>query len=213
MVVFQEVRDRLNERGIIIQNHPYDSEQEWLDKCWEEAYRDSYDYNKDMQILTCGEFRKMTHEELHAHAKYHADQWSKRKAHNWYDSQCLYIFYEGRKIRKKVNVKSFIVTEEFVDKIVEKDRKAYDGAYGKFAIAMQQLLKANQVNCWSIYPTTYGIGVWNLYNASIIADTDLVDSILKERGIEYRNEFSDAEWVFRYVISKKEANKLKLEAL
>ena len=213
MVLFPETRDQLKEQGIVVKNHPYEDDQKWYEACWKSEYDYSYNYNKCMQVMIGGELRKMTHEELHKLAKHHADNWSKRKANNWYDAQCLYIFYQGRVIRKKVKVKSHIVTSDFVLKIVAKDQKAYDGTYGKFAIAMQQLLKANNVDCWSIYPTTYGIGVWNLYNASINADTTLVDKILNERGIEYRNEFSDAEWVFRYVISKKEANKLKLEAL
>ena len=77
---------------------------------------------------------------------------------------------------------------------------------------MEQLLKRNGIGRnFYIYPTTYGIGVWLVYNFSAKEDIKRVDSILNEQGIEFRNEYSDAQWVWRYVISKAEANRLRID--
>ena len=154
----------------------------------------------------------MTHEELDEHAKRFADHYGPRKANGWYDAQVLYIKYGERQIARKETTKSKEITVEYIQKVVERDKKAFSGAYGDFARKMEQLLQRNGIGRnFCIYPTTYGIGVWLVYNFSADADIKRVDSILNEQGIEFRNEYSDAQWVWRYVISKAEANRLRID--
>lgn len=76
---------------------------------------------------------------------------------------------------------------------------------------MQRLLSDNNIeNNLVIYPTTYGIGVWYIYNWNAKKHISLVTDILERNNIEYCNEFSDARWVYRFKISKKYANIGKL---
>ena len=154
----------------------------------------------------------MTHEELDERAKRFADYNGPREANGWYDAKVLYIKYGDRQIARKETTKSKEITVDYVLKVVERDKKAFSGAYGDFARKMEQLLKRNGIGRnFCIYPTTYGIGVWLVYNFSAKEDIKRVDSILNEQGIEFRNEYSDAQWVWRYVISKAEANRLRID--
>lgn len=57
-----------------------------------------------------------------------------------------------------------------------------------------------------VYPTTYGIGVDAFFNRDMKNEIKFIEDKLKELGIEYRNEFSEAGYVYRFVISKKSVN-------
>lgn len=123
----------------------------------------------------------------------------------------LIIEYDNRTIVKRINQKSKKIDIEFINKEIEKSRKQYSGTYGKFADKMQKLLSDNDIeNNLVIYPTTYGIGVWYIYNWNAKKHISLVTDILERNNIEYYNEFSDARWVYRFKISKKYANIEKL---
>lgn len=135
------------------------------------------------------------------------------ESHRWYDAQTLYIFYDGKTIVKKENQKSKEITADYVLRLVEKNERAYAGYYGQFALNMQKLLQeAGLAQTYSIYPTTYGIGVWVLYNFSMREDCKQVTNILDSKGVVYENEYSEAGWVYRYKVSKKAENLAKLEA-
>ena len=105
------------------------------------------------------------------------------------------------------------VTVDFVQKRIDKAEKAYCGNYGGFCESVQALLRREQIDQgFSIYPTTYGIGVWVFLNYHAKECVNTVAELLKKYGIEYYNEFSEARWVFRFKISKKETNRLKMPA-
>lgn len=128
-----------------------------------------------------------------------------------YDYDTLIIEYNNRTIVKRINQKSKKIDIAFIDKEIEKSKKQYSGTYGKFADKMQRLLSDNNIeNNLVIYPTTYGIGVWYIYNWNAKKHISLVTDILERNNIEYCNEFSDARWVYRFKISKKYANIGKL---
>lgn len=55
-----------------------------------------------------------------------------------------------------------------------------------------------------IYPTSYGIGVETIWNMK--ENAKKVERKLNELGLSYRNEYSDAGWVYRFVISKDKKN-------
>jgi len=88
-----------------------------------------------------------------------------------------------------------------------------DKVYQSFAENFKNFLKGSEFeNSMNIYPTTYGIGFFVLFNfrgdnSKIKAK---IDEVLNSKGIEYKNEYSDAGWVFRYKISKCQENIKKL---
>lgn len=63
----------------------------------------------------------------------------------------------------------------------------------------------------SVYPASYGIGVDTLGGYKKTAKT--VSDKLNELGLKFRNEFSDAAWVYRFIISKDKDNMRILESL
>ena len=129
----------------------------------------------------------------------------------WYEADTLYIEYDGKMIVKKESKKSKEITEDYVLKLIDKQEKAYKGLYGQFALSMQRLLKeAGLGDRLSIYPTTYGIGVWVLFNWTANKDIEQVTNIMQAKGVEYYNEYSEAGWVYRYKVSKRPENLAKV---
>ena len=63
----------------------------------------------------------------------------------------------------------------------------------------------------SVYPASYGIGVSSLLNRE--DDIKAVAEKLKSLGLKFRNELSDAGWVYRFLISKDAANMRIMESL
>ena len=194
----------LADKGIRVSFHP-ESDEEYRKKVWQKDYNYAYDYNKGAEVFVNGEFRKISLEELEQNARRFADSVNERHTHNWYDADTLYIRYgdKRRMVVQKVSVKSKEITEDYVLKLIEKNEKMYKGFYGEFTDKMNNLV-GNRY--FSIYPTTYGIGVWLFYNFSADKDIKYIENILKEKGIEYYNEFSDMRYVYRFKISKKREN-------
>lgn len=129
----------------------------------------------------------------------------------WYQSTEFYITYGEDRMIKRTCGKGELITKDRVLQLIERDKKAYQGAYGEFTDKMRKLLKADgKLSSFNIYPTTYGIGVWVFYNWNLKDDLAYIDKKLKSLGIEYYNEYSEARWVFRYKISKKQANLAKI---
>lgn len=128
-----------------------------------------------------------------------------------YNYETLYIDYNGRTIVKRIKTKSKEIDVDYINKEITKSEKLYNGLYGKFAEKVQALLRKNDIkDNLVIYPTTYGIGVWCIFNWGAEKDIKLVTDILNRNQIEYTNEYSDAFWVYRFKISKKHANISKL---
>jgi hypothetical protein len=70
------------------------------------------------------------------------------------------------------------------------------------------LTKAGIKDSINVYPASYGIGIFIMYGRrERISEIKIkIDTILNDLGIEFRNEYSEASWVFRYKISKKAEN-------
>ena len=124
----------------------------------------------------------------------------------WNDSNCL-IFIKNN----EQYIIAFDNNFEYLnlDKIkskYEKLLKNYNTPYGQFAKMTTKLLMNDKhfENSCVVYPTTYGIGVSLLWNAD--DDIKLLKTILNNKQIEYYNEYSDAQWVYRFKISKKKEN-------
>lgn len=73
------------------------------------------------------------------------------------------------------------------------------------------LLKAFQ-NSIYIYVASYGIGVCNIFGEYKYG-AEIVQKKLNDLGIKYRTEFSDAMWVYRFIISKDSENMEILKSL
>ena len=198
----------LADKGIRVSFHP-ESDEEYRIKVWEKEYRDFLDYYNGMEVFM-GD--KVIHfnangEYEQSKARAYADKHTPYRVNDWYNANTLYIWYgdKGRMVVQKVSVKSKEITEDYVLKLIEKNEKMYKGFYGEFTDKMNNLL-GNKKSYFSIYPTTYGIGVWLFYNFSADKDIKYIENILKEKGIEYYNEFSDMRYVYRFKISKKREN-------
>lgn len=63
----------------------------------------------------------------------------------------------------------------------------------------------------SIYPASYGIGVDTFGGYKAAAKE--VSEKLEELGLKYRTEFSNAGWVYRFIVSKDSDNMKILESL
>lgn len=84
-----------------------------------------------------------------------------------------------------------------------------DSICESFAPIFEQFLSTKGLNV-GVYATTYGIGLNLVFNCNQQEQASKIDNILKELGIEYKNEFSDTRWVLRYKISKSKLNVNKI---
>lgn len=213
MRISKETIDALKVQGINVRWFPEETYEEFKKRVWQEQYDFSYNYNKDnvrgSKATEEGRTNILydTMEEFEQHCRDFADRSWERRA-SPYEFTTLYVEHDnGQMLVKKENVKSKTITVEYVLKLVEKDRKVYAGTYGKFAMCMQKLCKERGLtNKFCVYPTTYGIGVWLFYNFNADKHIAQVEEIMKERNIEYYNEYSNAHWVYRFKVSKKREN-------
>ena len=213
MYISKETIETLKAQGINVRWFPEETYEDFKKRVWQEMYDYSFNYSKSF----CKELNPSkegvyswsyeTLAEYEEHCRKFADQTWERHA-SPYEFTTLYVEHDGgQMLVKKENVKSKEITVEYVQKLVEKDRKVYAGTYGKFAMAMQRLCKERgYTSRFLVYPTTYGIGVWVFYNSHAEENIADVKSLMDERGIEYYNEFSDARWVYRFKVSKKREN-------
>lgn len=63
------------------------------------------------------------------------------------------------------------------------------------------------------YGTTQGISVSAMYNKELSEEVKKLAALLDKHNIKYRNEWSDRQWVYRFVISKEKGNLEKLRLL
>ena len=213
MRISKETIDALKVQGINVRWFPEETYEEFKKVQWEKEYKRWFDYSKS----SCKELNptsewvsKWDYEtlaEYEEHIKKFCDQIIDRHC-DPYEFTTLYVEHDnGQMLVKKENVKSKEITVEYVQKLVEKDQKLYAGTYGKFAMAMQKLCKERGLtNKFCVYPTTYGIGVWLFYNFNSDKHIAQVEEIMKERNIEYYNEYSEHRWVYRFKVSKKREN-------
>ena len=213
MYISKETIETLKAQGINVRWFPEETYEDFKQRVWKEMYDYSFNYSKSF----CKELNPSkegvyswsyeTLAEYEEHCRKFADQTWERHA-SPYEFTTLYVEHDGgQMLVKKENVKSKEITVEYVLKLVEKDRKVYAGTYGKFAMCMQKLCKERGLtNKFCVYPTTYGIGVWLFWNFNADKHIAQVEEIMKERNIEYYNEYSNAHWVYRFKVSKKREN-------
>jgi hypothetical protein len=93
------------------------------------------------------------------------------------------------------------------DYIIDKINK--DNVYKNFSDKFNTLINNKNI---SAYPTTYGLGIFvGIGLRSRIEETKSdIENTLKNMGIEYTTEYSNAGYVFRYKLSKKADNIKKM---
>lgn len=70
---------------------------------------------------------------------------------------------------------------------------------------MKDIMEKNQnrISKGLFYTTIYGIGFWSIFCTKHDAETTKVlADYLKKQGVKYRNEWSNAAWVYRFIINK-----------
>ena len=143
--------------------------------------------------------------------------WKFIKRHYWDSGKYWFAFFENGRIVRFPKKKCSESEQEFnsrVDKLIEKVEKENKSEYGRFSATIQKVIdKQMSQHNFLVYPTTYGIGLWAMYNFNFNEQASEIENILNTNKIEYKTEYSDARWVFRYKISKKEVNRLLLENL
>lgn len=217
MRLSKDVMQELATRGINARWFPELTFTEYAARVWKEDYKGYYDYYKDTVAISqaaregrCNVLFN-TYEELGARCEEHANQKQKYIYSRDYEATLLYVTYSDKTFIKKINKKSEVITANYVMQLVAKNEKAYECAYGRFAIAMQKLLKDKGLTRnISVYPTTYGIGVWVFYNFNASEHIAQVEEIMRERGIDYANEYSEHRWVYRFKVSKRQENLNKI---
>lgn len=67
-----------------------------------------------------------------------------------------------------------------------------------------KIKNSDRVENWVFYTTLYGIGTFCFFmSAKTLKGVHLkMAEYLKSKGIDFKNEFSDAGWVYRFVINK-----------
>ena len=76
---------------------------------------------------------------------------------------------------------------------------------------LSQYLHKAFSSCVSVYPASYGVGVASLFSRE--DDIKTVANKLKSLRLKFRNELSDAGWVYRFVISRDADNMRIMESL
>lgn len=104
------------------------------------------------------------------------------------------------------------LTQEWVIKKVNAYLQAKDNsAYTNLSNTFNKILKKGL----QFYPTTYGLGTFTIFDTREALDAKLkpIEDILIQNHIEYTKEFSDALFVYRIKISKKEVNLKRIRDL
>lgn len=215
MRISKETIEALKAQGINVRWFPEETYEEFKKAQWDEEFKHWFEYSKSSckelnPPRNDGSYQSWSFEtlaEYKEHIRKFCDQIIDRHC-SPYEYTTLYVVHDVNQILvKKENVKSKEITVEYVKKLVDKDRKVYAGTYGKFAMAMQKLCRERGLtNKFCVYPTTYGIGVWLFYNFNADKYIKQVEQLMKERNIEYYNEYSEHHWVFRFKVSKKREN-------
>jgi hypothetical protein len=100
------------------------------------------------------------------------------------------------------------VTFEWVMNKINKDK-----IYKSFSENFNKILKSKGLVNINAYPTTYGIGIFVFAGTKIPETKKNIENLLNSLGIIYTTEYSDANYVFRYKISKSKENIEKIEQI
>lgn len=147
------------------------------------------------------------------------EKWLGSESHYWdtrSGSKWFVFFPNGRivKIPYKKCTETWADFEARVDKVIARVEKESKGRYAAFSNLMQRIVSERIKDCsYLTYPTTYGFGLEAIFNWNFDKQADEIEALLNEMGVCYTTEYSDAQWVFRYRISKAASNQNLIENL
>jgi hypothetical protein len=197
------VVNNLELRPYFITDEEYRETREKRNYEWLKPYYEKSEYNHVDKTV----------EELEKERKERAKFFTERDfANRFFDSTTLWVFMsDGTKFPIKNLGKYKDLTEKFLLEKIESNHKKFTSSkFADFIKKVSKLLEENKIKNFWIYPTTYGIGVWSFYNYHAKENAESVRKILESLNVEFRNEWSDALWVYRFVISKNKKNLSKL---
>lgn len=113
------------------------------------------------------------------------------------DKNCTEMIGKDIKLPKKK-----VVTMDWIMNKINSDK-----VYQSFAEKFKRIIDQSELkDTFSIYPTTYGIGLHNIFNRNSDTLQRQIESLLNHLNIDYTTEYSQAHWVFRFKISKSAEN-------
>ena len=119
------------------------------------------------------------------------------------DNTIIFDFKVGK--NEDSIIKSFI--NQFISKYESKRIVLIDGEIRNQTVkeVKTKIKNDNRVSKYFFYTTLYGIGYFCLFNnAKTIAEIHkTVGKYLVSKNVKFRTEFSDAGWVYRFVINAK----------
>lgn len=122
---------------------------------------------------------------------------------SWQEADILVIYAKDfSSIKHLKTPKSKEITIDWVMRKLEN---------GSVYINLSSYLRKSISMSYKVYAASYGIGIDTLGGYKHSAKE--VESKLNELGIKFRNEFSDAAWVYRFIISKDSNNMRIFESL
>jgi hypothetical protein len=136
------------------------------------------------------------------------DRLSKEVKIEYAETVAVYKREEFNSTTIKLPAKKLITVEYILNAISKKEN--IDSIYINLSKYMQSLLKDKSMN---VYPTSYGIGIYRIYNKTQESDKEQVATILSNLNLEYSNEVSEGGWVYRFKISKNKNNIEKLSTI
>ena len=107
----------------------------------------------------------------------------------------------------KLPKKKLITIEWIMNKINS------DKTFKSFAKEFKKLIEKKISGTFDVYATTYGIGVSIFHNHDKENQIKTIENLLKEKGIKYNLEYSDAFYVLRFKISKSKENIEKINKI
>lgn len=103
-------------------------------------------------------------------------------------------------------LKTFITQFSTKYKYLQQDNDGHWNYVTDKVTVQKTIIEKNQdrVSKSLFYTTLYGIGFWAIFSTKKDVEVaKMLADYLKENSIQYRNEWSDAGWVFRFVIGNK----------
>lgn len=121
----------------------------------------------------------------------------------YFDGLIVYDFKTGK--TEDNFYKSFVT--QFINKCAIKQQQFIDGEIrtpSKDEVVYRLKSRSNKVKKYYFYTTLYGIGYFCFFmQKDVFEDTNnKVGKYLKSKGIKFTNEFSEAGWVYRFVIKE-----------
>lgn len=92
--------------------------------------------------------------------------------------------------------------KSFINQHIRKYEMSLYGNENKTKKDIVESFMSDRVTKYNYYTTLYGIGTFCYFTRDITKATKEMKDYLNSKGIPFSNEFSDANWVYRFVINK-----------